>query len=76
MLWATLPDDGRIRHAAIIGMIDTIQPLLDSLRPLVEAFDDVVADMLESRRQTIALNMSRRRLANLQARSRSFVLSS
>ena len=74
ILWAELPDDGRIRHAAIIAMIETIQPLIDSLRPLVEAFDDVVADMLESRSQTIALNMSRRRLANLQVKLSDLVL--
>ena len=74
IMWDALPEDGRIRHAAIISMIDQIQPLLDSLRPVAEMFADVVADMLESRRQTIALNMSKRRLANLQARLSDFVL--
>ena len=74
VLWDALPDDGRIRHARIIEMIEVIQPLLDSLRPIIEAFENVVADMLESRSQTVALNMSRRRLANLQARLSDLVL--
>jgi ATP-dependent DNA helicase DinG len=74
VLWEALPDDGRIRHARIIELIDTIQPLIESVRSLAALFGNVIADMLTSREQSLALIRSIRRLTNLHGKLEDFVL--
>ena len=71
---AELPTEGRIRHFQIIEQVEAIETAIKSLDPLVEMFDEVDGFLLETRAQTVALSMAKRRLANLRQKMTDFLL--